>query len=79
MAHVALSEIRGLPAELVAVLQQAGKNTLQDILDLEREEVLAMPGISAELADKLMAFLNEMTEDGEEEQPAKSEPPAPPA
>jgi len=79
VAHVALSEIQGLPAELVAVLQQAGKNTVQDILDLERDEVLAMPGISPELADKLMAFLNEMTEDGEEEQPAKLEPPAPPA
>jgi N utilization substance protein A len=69
-ARVALSEMRGLPPELVAVLERAGKSTLQDILDLEREEVLAIPGITAELADKLMSFLNEMTEEGEDSEPS---------
>jgi N utilization substance protein A len=65
--RVALRELKGLPAELVAVLEAAGHKTLQDILDLEREDVEQLPGMTPELADKLMAFLNEMTEEGSEE------------
>src|SRR5206468_1407986 len=34
VTDVALTEMKGLPTELVAVLEQAGKKTLQDILDL---------------------------------------------
>ena len=75
VAKVSLAEMKGLSPELVAVLEQAGKKTLQDVLDLEREEVLAIPGITPELADKLMAFLTEMTEEGEED--AEPEAPAP--
>src|SRR5919201_1118557 len=70
VTHVALSEMKGLPPELVAVLEQAGKKTLQDILDLEREEVDQLPGMTSDLADKVMAFLNEMTEEGGEEEEA---------
>jgi len=33
--------MKGLSPELVAVLEQAGKKTLQDILDLEREMLTA--------------------------------------
>src|SRR5213596_2691161 len=62
-----LSDLSGLPPATVAVLEQAGKKTLQDILDLEREEVDQLPGMTPDIADKLMAFLNEMTEDGGEE------------
>src|SRR5438552_9770755 len=75
----------GLPVELVDVLAQAGHKTLQDILDLEREDVDKIAGMTPELADKLMAFLNEMTEEGGDEEPAPSSgktdgpPPAPPA
>ena len=75
VARVSLAEMKGLPPELVAVLEQAGKKTLQDVFDLERDEVLAIPGITPELADKLMAFLTEMTEEGEED----AEPEAPAA
>jgi N utilization substance protein A len=74
---VSLAELKGLSPELVAVLEQAGKKTLQDVFDLERDEVLAIPGITPELADKLMAFLTEMTEEGEED--AEPEAPAPSA
>jgi N utilization substance protein A len=66
---VALTEMRGLSPELVTVLERAGKKTLQDVLDLEREEVDGMEGMTPELADKLMAFLTELTEDGGEEEP----------
>src|SRR5919204_3288695 len=57
---VALRELKGLPVELVDVLAQAGHKTLQDVLDLEREDVDKIAGMTPELADKLMAFLNEM-------------------
>jgi transcription termination/antitermination protein NusA len=76
VAKVALSEMQGLAPELVAVLDRAGKKTLQDVLDLERDEVDRMEGMTPELADKLMAFLNEMTEEGGEEEAPAGEPPA---
>jgi transcription termination/antitermination protein NusA len=69
---VALRELKGLPVELVDVLEQAGHKTLQDILDLEREDVDKIAGMTPDIADKLMAFLNEMTEDGGEEEPETS-------
>jgi N utilization substance protein A len=68
VANVALKEMQGLTPELVTVLETAGKKTLQDILDLEREEVDGMDGMTPELADKLMAFLNELTEEGGDEE-----------
>ena len=76
-AKVALTELKDLSPELVAVLEQAGKKTLQDILDLEQEEVQAIAGMTPEMGEKLMTFLNEMTEEGGEETPPPSTPPAP--
>src|SRR5213596_372019 len=77
VTQVALSEMKGLSPELVAVLEQAGKKTLQDILDLEREDVDKIPGMTPDLAEKMMAFLNEMTEEGgEEEEPGAASPDA---
>jgi N utilization substance protein A len=79
VTDVALTEMKGLPPELVAVLEQAGKKTLQDILDMEREDVDQIPGMTPDLAEKMMAFLNEMTEEGgEEEEPGPASPPAGP-
>src|SRR6266404_7098651 len=79
VTQVALSEMKGLSPELVAVLEQAGKKTLQDILDLEREDVDRIPGMTPDLAEKMMAFLNEMTEEGgEEEEPGAATPGAGP-
>src|SRR5438552_2709224 len=74
---VSLRELKGLPVELVDVLERAGKKTLQDILDLEREDVDKIAGMTPELADKLMTFLNEMMEEGGEEEAGPAvEPPA---
>src|SRR5579859_3777776 len=79
---VALREMKGLSAELVAVLEQNGKKTLQDILDLERDDVTGMAGMTPVLADKLMGFLNELTEESGPEggddaaAPAPETPPA---
>ena len=47
----------------VAVLEEAGYRTLNDIIDLEREDFLRLPGIAPEEADRLMAIINELTTD----------------
>ena len=64
-ADVKLTEIDGLEAATVAVLEEAGYRTLNDIIDLEREDLLKMPGIAPEEADRIMSILTELTtEDG---------------
>src|ERR671915_16186 len=63
-ADVQLSEIEGLGPATVAVLEDAGYRTLNDIIDLEREDFLRLPGIAPEEADRIMAMLDELTEDG---------------
>ncbi len=60
-----LSEIDGLEPATVAVLEEAGYRTLDDIIDLEREDFLRLAGIAPEEADRLMTIINELTtEDG---------------
>src|SRR5918992_1346281 len=63
-ADVQLSEIEGLGPATVAVLEDAGYRTLNDIIDLEREDFLRLPGIAPEEADRIMAMLDELTEEG---------------
>lgn len=65
MADVRLSDIAGMPPATVAVLEDAGYRTLNDIIDLEREDFLKLPGIAPEEADRIMALIDELTtEDG---------------
>jgi N utilization substance protein A len=65
VADVRLSEIGGMPPATVAVLEDAGYKTLNDIIDLEREDFLKLPGIAPEEADRIMAMIDELTtEDG---------------
>jgi transcription termination/antitermination protein NusA len=63
-ADVKLSEITGLETATVAVLEEAGYRTLNDVIDLEREDLLRLPGIAPEEADRIMAIIDELTEDG---------------
>jgi N utilization substance protein A len=60
--------MEGLSPELVAVLNGAGYNLLTDVLDLERDDVLKVAGMTPPLAEQLMAFLADLTaeEAGEE-------------
>jgi transcription termination/antitermination protein NusA len=67
LADVKLSELEGMPPATVAVLEEAGYRTLNDIIDLEREDFLRLPGIAPEEADRIMAMLNELTEEGGDE------------
>lgn len=62
-ADVGLGELRGFPSGLVETLQNAGYQSLRDILDLERSDVLAIEGMSTEHVDILMGFLSEVTEE----------------
>lgn len=67
VSNVPLSELAGLPIATVAVLEHAGFHTLDDILDLEREDFLRLPGIAPEEADRIMNILNELTTDEDAE------------
>src|SRR6476620_8203266 len=61
-----LTDIEGLEPATVAVLEEAGYRTLDDIIDLEREDFLRLAGIAPEEADRLMTIINELTtEDGD--------------
>lgn len=66
-ADFPLNEIEGLEIGTVAVLAEAGLRTLNDILDLDRDDLLRLPGIAPEEADRIMAIIDELTteEDGD--------------
>jgi N utilization substance protein A len=71
-ARVPLNELEGLAPELVALLANAGYAVLDDVLDLEREELLRIPGLTPEQADALNAFLSELSDEEGEESPPKA-------
>ncbi len=66
-ADVPLNEIEGLEIGTVAVLAEAGLHTLNDILDLDRDDLLRLPGIAPEEADRIMAIIDELTTEDEGE------------
>lgn len=70
VAEVRLDELKGMPAEAVKVLNAAGMETLRDILDLDREDLLKIPGMTEPLTDQLLAFLAELTEESPESETA---------
>jgi N utilization substance protein A len=65
--QVPLSELKGLSPELTGILENAGYRMLNDILDLEREDIVKVPGMTPEASDQLLAFLAELTEDAGDE------------
>ena len=73
MADVRLSDISGLPPATVAVLEEAGYRTLNDIIDLEREDLLKLPGIAPAEADRIMGIIDELTTEDTSEEAAGSE------
>jgi N utilization substance protein A len=71
IADVNLTDIEGMPPATVAILEAAGYRTLNDIIDLEREDYLRLPGITPGEADRVLAIVDELTteegpSDGEE-------------
>jgi N utilization substance protein A len=72
VTHVPLTDLQGLSPELIALLSNAGYQTLSDVLDLEREEVAKIAGMTPEAVEQLMTFLAELTTDdngGEDARP----------
>src|SRR5690242_4645706 len=64
-ADVRLADIGALGPATVAVLEEAGYRTLNDIIDLDRDDFLKLPGIAPEEADRIMQMIDELTtEDG---------------
>ena len=51
---------------IVAVLEDAGYRTLNDIIDLERDDFLRLPGIAPQEADRLIGIIDELTTEEEE-------------
>ena len=66
--RVPLTEIEGLRAEITAILASGGFNDLNDVLDLDREAILRIPGMTEPFAEELLTFLSSITEteDGSE-------------
>src|SRR5689334_5490349 len=70
-SQVPLNELQGLSPELIALLNGAGYRELGHILDLDREDIAKIPGMTPETTDQLLAFLSELTDEdsGEETRP----------
>ncbi len=69
-ADVPLAEIEGLETATVAVLEAGGYRTLNDIIDIERDDLLKLPGIAPAEADRIMAIIDELTTDDATGEPA---------
>ena len=63
VVEVRLNELKGLPSEVVETLEAAGYQSLRDILDLERSDIMKIEGMTADRADVLLAFLAELTDE----------------
>src|SRR5881275_2215857 len=73
-ADVRLANIQGIPAATLAILEEAGYKTLNDIIDLEREDYLKLAGITPGEADRIMGIIDELTtEDTSDEGTAAGE------
>ncbi len=72
VTQVQLSELKGLSPEVVGSLGNAGYRTLNDILDLEREDLAKIAGMTPETTEELMTFLADLTADNPGEDAAKS-------
>jgi transcription termination/antitermination protein NusA len=77
-AAVSLAELQGITQDLLAVLTAVGYRTFNDVLDLEADEIRAVPGMTEEMATRLLALIDELTtpEEAERAEPAKEPPSA---
>lgn len=60
MADFPLSEL-ALAPETLAALEAAGYTTFLSIIDLERDDLAALPGVTPEAADRIAAIIDELT------------------
>src|SRR6476660_6502160 len=69
-ADVPLAELAGMHPATVAVLNEAGYRTLNDIIDLERDDFLRLAGIAPEEADRIISLLDELTDEAPGDDPS---------
>jgi transcription termination factor NusA len=62
-----LSEVPGVTPGSVEALSAAGYGTFEDIINLEREDLVAIPGIDDTTVDVLMRMIDELTVEVDEE------------
>ncbi len=60
---ISLGALEGMPPPSVAILEAAGYKTMNDFIDLEREDYLRLPGIAPSEADRVIAIVDELTTD----------------
>jgi transcription termination factor NusA len=63
----ALTQVPGIAPETVQALAARGYTTFNDIINLEVEELTAIPGIDENAAELLMAIIDELTVEVDEE------------
>jgi len=61
VADFPLSELSGVTPATLAALEASGITTFFDVLDMDRSDFLAVPGIGEEDADALIALVEELT------------------
>jgi len=71
-----LSEIAGISPVAVAVLEGAGFRTFNDIIDMDRDDFLRVPGMTPEEADRLVSLIDELTDEGNNADAGGDEPAA---
>lgn len=69
---IPLAELTGLTPEVIQTLTNAGITMLNQLLDLEREDIAKLPGMTPEAAEQLAAYLQELTTEDTGEEPAAS-------
>jgi N utilization substance protein A len=69
---VRLTDIAGIDPAVVAVLEDAGYRTLNDVIDLERDDFLRLPGIAPQEADRLISIIDELTTEDEDDESGRS-------
>lgn len=63
----ALSQVPGITPETVEAMASAGYKTFNDIIDLEFEDLVAVPGMTQDAAELLTRVIDELTVEVEEE------------
>ncbi len=60
-ADFPLSELEGISPASLAALEAVGVGTFFDVLDMDQEDFLEVPGIDAEEAERLEGLIDELT------------------